>query len=275
MAVLDDRGTIVAVNRAWREFAAANGAGGVNVAEGADYFDVREPGHGVKTPRRPEKFAAGIRDVLAGRQEYFELEYSCHAPDRQRWFIGQVTPFQANGPAKVVVAHLDITKGRRLAEEALDESRRRFQAVFENSLDGIVLVDAAFRFLDANPAMCQLIGYSRDEALQLTGLGRDARPEPRATPRPARPVAGRRDLSGEYDLLCKDGTPRTVDYRAVANILPGLHLAVQRDITERKLTEEALRQSEERFRFLAESIPHMVWAVHPDGYGDYCNARCS
>ena len=129
-----------------------------------------------------------------------------------------------------MVVHLDITR-RRLAEEALDESRRRFQAVFENSLDGIVLMDDATHFLDANPAMCQLTGYSREEISRLTTW--DVTPVPNRERIPD--IVGRffdtGTLSGEYDLLCKDGTTRTVDYRAVANILPGLHLTVQRDIT--------------------------------------------
>jgi PAS domain S-box-containing protein len=273
VAVLDDRGTIVAVNLAWREFAAANGAGDVNVAEGADYFDVcaRATGQDAETAR---KFVAGIRDVLGGRQEYFELEYACHTPDRQRWFIGQVTPFHANGPARVVVAHVDITR-RRLAEEALDESRRRFQAVFENSLDGILLADDATHLLDANPAMCKLLGYSHEEVLGMTAWDITPAPIREQIPDIRGRLVAEGTMSGEYDLLCKDGTTRTVDYRAVANILPGLHLTVQRDITERKLTEEALSQSEERFRFLVESIPHMVWASYPDGIGGYCNRRYS
>ena len=50
-------------------------------------------------------------------------------------------------------------------------------------------------------------------------------------------------------------------------------IGISRDITDRKRAEEALRQSEERFRFLAESIPHMVWAASPDGSGNYHNAR--
>ena len=76
VAVLDDHGTIVAVNRAWRDFATANPAEGVNVAEGANYFEVcsRATGQDAEMAR---KFAAGIRDVLGGSQEYFELEYPC------------------------------------------------------------------------------------------------------------------------------------------------------------------------------------------------------
>ena len=68
IAVLDHSGTILAVNQAWRGFAAANGAGGANVAEGADYLQTcaRATGEDADTARA---FASGIHDVLAGRRE--------------------------------------------------------------------------------------------------------------------------------------------------------------------------------------------------------------
>jgi len=50
-------------------------------------------------------------------------------------------------------------------------------------------------------------------------------------------------------------------------------MIVTRDITERKRAEQSLRESEERFYFLAESIPHFVWSARPDGEVDYANAR--
>jgi PAS domain-containing protein len=60
----------------------------------------------------------------------------------------------------------DVTDERRTAEQ-LAESQRRFRAVFENSLEAILLMDDAGRYIDANPAACQLLGYSRDELVGL------------------------------------------------------------------------------------------------------------
>jgi len=122
IAVLDHSGTILAVNQAWRDFAATNEAGGANVAEGADYLQTcaRAMGEDSDTARA---FASGIRDVLANQRRSFELEYPCHAPDRRRWFLGRVTPFQGDGSRRVVVAHVDITE-RKLSEERALQAER-------------------------------------------------------------------------------------------------------------------------------------------------------
>ena len=65
----------------------------------------------------------------------------------------------------------DVT-ARRRAEESLDESRRRMQALFDNTLDAIWLLDDEGRFVDANPAVCALLGYTREEFLRTAHRGR-------------------------------------------------------------------------------------------------------
>jgi PAS domain S-box-containing protein len=166
----------------------------------------------------------------------------------------------------------DITERKR-AEEAIQENRRRSQAVFENALDAILLMDDAGRYVDGNPAICQLLGYSREELLNLTVWDVTPVQDRERIPELLSRFLSAGMLIGEYSLLCKDGATREVEYHSVANILPGLHLSVHRDITEGKRVEEALGASEEGVRFLAESIPHMIWAARPDGHVDYYNTR--
>ncbi len=122
VAVLDHGGTILAVNQAWRDFAASNGASDGDIAEGANYLDICSQAVGMDAGAA-RAFASGIEDVVAGRSQSFEMEYPCHAPDRSRWFIGRVTPFQGGGPRRTVVAHVDIT-GRKLAEERAVQAER-------------------------------------------------------------------------------------------------------------------------------------------------------
>jgi signal transduction histidine kinase len=121
VAVLDGSGTIVAANEAWKAFAGANGAVPARVSEGADYLGACDSASGPNAEEAAE-FAAGIREVLGGWKERFELEYPCHSPTERRWFLGRVSRLPEAGPPRAVVAHEDITD-RRLHEE--ERARRR------------------------------------------------------------------------------------------------------------------------------------------------------
>lgn len=117
MAILDETGTILAVNRAWREFAMANGGGSSAFAVGSNYLSVCDGACG-DCATEAAAVAAGLRGVLEGRLQTFEREYPCHSPTEKRWFVVRVSRFAGDGPRRIVVAHENIT-ARREAEERL------------------------------------------------------------------------------------------------------------------------------------------------------------
>ena len=125
VAVLDASGTIVAANEAWKAFASDNGADPRSVSEGADYLGVCESASGPEAEGAAE-FAAGVREVLAGRKERFELEYPCHSPTERRWFVARVSRLPEAGPPRAVVAHENITDRVRREQE---RARRRLRGV--------------------------------------------------------------------------------------------------------------------------------------------------
>lgn len=128
IAILDHTGTIVDTNRAWREFPASNEADPASVAEGINHLEVCDRVSG-DSSEEAAPFAEGIRDIIAGRQETFELEYPCHSPTQKRWFVGRVTRFPETYPPRIVVAHINITYYKQVEEELQEANRRLSELV--------------------------------------------------------------------------------------------------------------------------------------------------
>lgn len=107
VALLDAAGTILLVNRAWNDFALANGGTIVRTGPGTNYL------HTCDAANDPlaEAAAKGLRALLRGERERLELEYPCHSPTEERWFLLQARPVVGGGLA---VAHLDITQRKRI-----------------------------------------------------------------------------------------------------------------------------------------------------------------
>ena len=248
IAVVGEAGTILAVNQAWREFAATIGAAVADVSEGANYFEVcgRAGGKGADEALA---FASGVREVLAGRRESFEQEYPCHSADSRRWFIGRVTPFRAGGSRRVVVTHVDITE-RRLAEEGVLRAERRFRLLVQNSSDIITMLAADGTILYQSPSAERVLG-NRSEDRIGRNIFRDSITHPEDLPRKRAFLdeALRRpgqSVSGEFRLRHADGTWRTIEAVGL-NMLSepsvGAIIANYRDITERKQAEERALQA--------------------------------
>jgi PAS domain S-box-containing protein len=173
---------------------------------------------------------------------------------------------------------------RRVDERtrALAESEQRKSAILESALDSIITMDQHGRIVEFNPASERAFGYTRDEAVGRTVEETIIPPALRPAHRQGLerflssrggPVVGRRI---EMTAMRAGGAEFPVELAITPTALPGgglLFTAYIRDITERKRAEEALRQSETNYRFLAESIPQIVWTARPDGVTTYTNKR--
>ncbi len=129
IAVLDENGTIIAVNKAWRDFAASNPPIHQNVCEMANYLTVCDVAKG-EGKQQALAFTQGIRAVMAGEKKEFFLEYPCHSPSEKRWFVVRATRFSGSGPLRIVVAHENITE-RKLAEEELRLYREHLEELIK------------------------------------------------------------------------------------------------------------------------------------------------
>jgi two-component system CheB/CheR fusion protein len=113
IAVLNSAGVITQVNTGWREFAKGNGDPFLaRSGPGVNYLDVCKDIH--EPPNDPTAPMAqqGVRDVLEGRRKHFSMEYPCHSPTEERWFVMQVSPLTGAQPG-AVVSHVNITDWRK------------------------------------------------------------------------------------------------------------------------------------------------------------------
>ncbi|MCQ1537851.1 PAS domain S-box protein [Methanocalculus taiwanensis] len=156
----------------------------------------------------------------------------------------------------------DITE-RKAAEQRLVESENRFRVLFEGSPQGILVADAGTKqFLYANPAICSMLGYSEDE---LAGLGvPDIHPEESLESVASEfesLVRAEKTLAPDIPCLRKDKTVFYADIHAGAIVIEGRNLFVAffEDITERKAAEAVLRESEQRYREIFNSVNNAIW----------------
>ena len=105
IAILDESGTIIETNKSWQEFGAANGAEVPNDSPGRNYLDVCDR----SGEESGELAAIGIRKVLSGGLQAFNMQYPCHSPTEERWFVLRVVKLRAAGKPQAVVSHENIT----------------------------------------------------------------------------------------------------------------------------------------------------------------------
>ncbi len=123
---------------------------------------------------------------------------------------------------------------RQRSENAREESEARWKGIFDNSIDGVLLFDDDGKIKESNQAVCLSFGYSRDEMLQMQ-LKDLLSPEEWA--RLAESWPRFQTLSratAEYRFKHKNGIAIPFEVRASAYVLPGLHLATLRNLTEKR-----------------------------------------
>lgn len=180
-----------------------------------------------------------------------------------------------SGRKCIVTVTRDITE-QKLAETALRESEEKFSKAFRSTPDSITITTVeSGTYLDVNEGFEKLTGYTRAEAIGKSAreLGLLVKTE---TPRSVR-IAELRKLgsirNAEVKVYTRKGEERTCLYSAEMIEVAGEErvVSITRDITEQKMAETALRESETRFRELAELLPEIVFETDQTGQFTYIN----
>lgn len=212
---------------------------------------------GFETPSQRKAFIEKIEQT--GEVENFESTWI--RQDRAPVFVRESARAirDSNGNTLYYDGTMEDITTRKQAEEALIESEEKYRALFETSLDGISLLDLNGKIIFANKQVVKLFGYNQpSEFIGLNGFGL-IHPEDK----PKMDRYFKEFMTSGFITNCeirsvkKDGSEFIGEYSATiiknANGDPVYMMDVVRDITGRKRVEEALRESEARYRLLFEA----------------------
>jgi PAS domain S-box-containing protein len=206
------------------------------------------------------------------------LEYTLKNKSGQLFTVEPTGTPLINSKGKLwcyVVNLADIT-GRKRAEEKLKESEERCRGLFDRSPDLIYIHDFEGKFLDANPAALEKLGYQRSEldSLHFQSL-LDYNQLPSALEKIKDLLAGIvQEKPSEFVVRCKNGHFIDLEIRSSLVFQDGKPVAIQgmaRDVTDRKRAVVALRESNQFNISIMQNAPNPVEVINPDASIKYVN----
>jgi PAS domain S-box-containing protein len=258
VAVLDERGTIVAVNRAWRTFADASGLALPNHGVGSSYLAEcdRAAAAGVEEAAR---LGAGLREILRGGRPECHLEYPCHAPEGERWFLCRAAPMGGGATRGAVVVHENVSD-YKLAEVALRETEERFRQLAEHIREVLWIATSDFsRLVYLSPAYEEMGGLSRERLSNSpAALIEAVHPDDRRRVRRAIRAVRREEHTVEFRVVQPGGEVRWLRLQGSplrdGGGRPFRVVGTAEDVTRR-------RQREDEQRFLAQAGRALVTSL--------------
>src|SRR5262245_61210437 len=217
-----------------------------------------------------------------GRGMFAVSEFRVVRPDGAvRWVRSRTFPVSDpdGGFSRITGLAEDITERKR-AEEGLVHERYLLHTLMDNLPDNIYFKDAASRFVRINKALATSFGLN-DPAQAIGKTDFDFFTEEHARPayadeqeiiRTGQPVVGKEEKETWLDGRVRWVSTTRMPWRDKGGTIVGT-FGVARDITRLKLAEEALRESEQRWRGLTEALPQLVWSAVPDGTCDYFSTQ--
>ncbi|TAN67660.1 MAG: PAS domain S-box protein [Methylobacter sp.] len=268
VCVLDQAGVIIAVNKTWREFWAANSLDHRDCFVGVNYLDVCDASNGQEAKEAP-LMANGIRSVMREELNEFTLEYPCITTAGEKlWFCARVTRFCGHSKY-IVIAHVNITASKRI-EEALHQSEENYRELVENTGAFMLRIALDGTVTYFNHYAEAFFGYRAEDILGRHVIGTIVPERDSQTNQDMLAMIGNilacpeNYASNENENITRDGRRVFVHWSNQVLFdkdgIPSGMLSIGRDITKRRQIENQLKASEARFRAIIEasSVPHAL-----------------
>jgi PAS domain S-box-containing protein len=179
-------------------------------------------------------------------------------------FSGEI--IEHNGEKHYLIIMIDLTSNK-LAEKAKNEKEEKYRTILETTEEGYYEIDLAGNFTFFNDPVCKLLGYSRKELMGMNNRNYTDKETSKKVFQAFNKVYRTGESTKEFDwqIIRKDGTKRYIEQSASlqkdSSGKPIGFRGILHDITERKKTEELLKQSEEMYRLLADHVKDQVWLM--------------
>jgi PAS domain S-box-containing protein len=232
----------------------------------------------------PEEVALERQQAAAEQRNYFIFPHRL-SDGNVRWVEVYSTPFETQGKSFLFSIIHDITERKR-AEQALRESEQRYRTLFDSAPVGISVMKSDRHFEYLNPRFTEMLGYTLDDLPDKETWFQKAYPDPDY--RKQVKDFWLKDLFEEkipeaiaeriLQVITKDGQKKIIHFRSTAlengdhvityediTELQNLNESLREEIAERILAEEALRESELRYRTLFDSAPVGISVSTADG----------
>jgi len=216
--------------------------------------------HEVFPRHEAEKFLTMIRRSLH-ENRVVEMEYCLEIKGECVWFECRITPKTKNS---VLYIARDITERKR-TKEALIENEEKFQALTNQSTEGITVADMKGNYVFVNPAFCEMSGYTKEELLTKTVFDMKAPNQKNSSFYNSK--GAMEGVPIQVNLQRKDGTEYLTEIvgKVISIGDQKLVLGTIRDISERKKTEEALKESEKKYRTIFEEFQDLYYKTDLKG----------
>ncbi|MCB0193537.1 MAG: GAF domain-containing protein [Anaerolineae bacterium] len=166
IAVTDKQGTIIHVNKAWREYAINNnGNTETKDGQGLNYLDICRQAAKAGYPGA-EQVLSGLEQVLSGALPKFDHEYPCNSPSEKQWFLLRVLPLKSKDSG-LVIAHIDFTKIKKLESNIKHIHKLGQELTLLRDKETIIwrVLETASKVLEIDAIACGLIDPLKKEIL--------------------------------------------------------------------------------------------------------------